>query len=190
MFNNCFLLKNIMMKNLTHSKIGLLVLFSIVITNCDLIKMEANYPGISIYKTNGDYFNMVDMGMKGDRIVRYEGLHGAPYKLTISKDDTVYNRRVYLDDGYVLDTEADERYDVFLNLSFKEYFIMEEKFETLLILKDTLRKYILDKDPYVEFYRETIFHQKFSSLNIMNDTAEINNIIRNGEIEKYFERIK
>ncbi len=48
---------------------------------------------------------------------------------------------------------------------------------------DTLRKYILDKDPYLEYYRcITTF--------TLEDSLEIKEIILNGEIEKYFERLK
>lgn len=48
---------------------------------------------------------------------------------------------------------------------------------------DTLRKYILDKDPYLEFYECT------TTLNL-GDSVKINQIILRGEIEKYFKRLK
>ncbi len=48
---------------------------------------------------------------------------------------------------------------------------------------DILRKYILDKDPYLEVYR------CITTLEL-KDSIQINEIIQNGEIEKYFKRLK
>ncbi len=159
-------------------------------TSCDIIKTEATYPGISIYKTNGDYFDLVDIGMKGDDIFRTNGYHDNSSRLIFTENDTIYTRRLRLFNGYILDTEADERYDVFLKFTFKEYFLEEEKYDEKLVPDDILRAHILDKNPYVEYYRETTYPKKFLPLDIVKDSAEINNIIRNGELEKYFERIK
>jgi hypothetical protein len=51
---------------------------------------------------------------------------------------------------------------------------------------DTLRKYIIDKDPYTEFYRNKTDVKRL----YLSDSLEINEIILNGEIDKYFEKIK
>jgi len=147
-------------------------------------------PGIAIYKTRGDYFNLVDIGMKGDNIFRIPSFRADKYKLIFTDSDTIYKYRYRLINGYILDAEADENYDVFLSLLFKRYLLMEENYIVYSLPEDTLRKYILDKDPYIEFYRETYYPHRFSLENLANDTTGINAIIRNNELEKYFEKIK
>ena len=51
---------------------------------------------------------------------------------------------------------------------------------------DTIRKYIIDKDPYTEFYRNKTDVKRFT----LEDSLEIREIILNGEIDKYFEKLK
>lgn len=165
----------------------ILSLFTLIMVGCG--KTEADYPGISIYKTNGDYFDLVDVGVKNGNIIWEIGLFGGQ-SLEFTDTDTVYKSRIRLANGYILDTEASSKYDAYLSLSFKEYYLKELKTEGHTLSKDTLRKYILDTNPYKEYYQETKYPQKYLPPNILNDTAEINTIIRNGELEKYFERIK
>lgn len=50
---------------------------------------------------------------------------------------------------------------------------------------DELQNSIIDADPFIEYYM-ALKPGRF----VIGDTAQINEIIRNGEIEKYFERLK
>jgi hypothetical protein len=158
----------------------ILLLFALMGAGC---KPEALYPGISIYKTNGDYYDLVTIGMKGDKIFRTSHLINDDYRFDYTNNDTVYNRRTRLINGYVLDRESSSEYDVFLSLTFKEYMSKETK--NGYLPHDTLYKYIIDKNPYTEYYRESI-SESFS----ISDTAAINELIRKGELEKYFKREK
>jgi hypothetical protein len=158
--------------------------------SCGLGKDSSRGPGIAIYKTNGDYFNLVDVGMKGDKFIRTESFWNNRYdtfdKMEVVDNDTIYKYRWRLINGYVLDKEADYHQDVFLSLTFKEYLAKEIGMGKSLS-HDTLKKYIIDKDPFTEFYssKSEPYYSYYSI-----DTAEFNSIIRNGELEKYFERLK
>ncbi len=166
---------------------GIFLFISILLWGCGLGKRSTYGPGIAIYKTNGNYFNLVDVGMKGDKFFRTESFWNRRYntldKLIVEDNDTIYKYRWRLIDGYILDKEADCRYDVFLSLTFKEYLLKEIGLGQNLS-HDTLKKYILDKDPFTEFYSSE--SKPYYSI----DTAEFNSIIRNGELGKYFERLK
>lgn len=157
-----------------------ILLLALVGAGC---KPEALYPGISIYKTKGDYYDLVTIGMKGDKIFRTYDLIDNKGRFNYTGNDTVYKRRARLIDGYVLDTESSEEHDVFLGLTFKEYIRKETKYGYLP--HDSLYKYIIDKNPYTEYYRDKI-SEGFS----ISDTAAINELIRKGELQKYFNREK
>jgi hypothetical protein len=154
---------------------------------CDLIKTEADSPGISIYKTRSDYFNLITVGMKRDQVFRiynYWSANDTFERMAVIGNDTVYKRRYKLPNGYVLDEEADERYDVFLNITCKEQFYRE--MHGIAFTNDTIKKYIIDKDPYLEYYR---FKKDLPAMWI-EDSLKIKQIILDGEIDKYFEKVK
>lgn len=159
-----------------------ILLFSLMEAGC---KPVPTSPGISIYKTRGNYYELVTIGMKGNRIFR-SSYTSELYKFDYTGNDTVYKKRARLINGYVLDTESSDEYDVFLGLTFKEYMRKETKYGYLP--HDSLYKYIIDKGPYTEYYREKIYEMSegFS----ISDTAAINELIRKGELQKYFNREK
>ena len=71
-------------------------------------------PGFAIYKTNGDYFNLVDIGMRDGSVVRTPTFISG-YKLEIEGDRITYKNRLKLDEGYILDKEASPN-DAFLDI--------------------------------------------------------------------------
>lgn len=176
---------NLLTKNLATMKTTILkisvfvLLFALMGAGC---KPAPTSPGISIYKTNGDYYELVTIGMKGNKIFRTSHLINDQYRFNYTNNDTVYKRRARLINGYVLDTESSEEYDVFLSLTFKEYMRKETKYGYLP--DDSVYKYIIDKDPYTEYYREKI--SEMSEGFSISDTAAINELIRKGELQKYF----
>lgn len=171
-------------------KISTILLIFTLNFSCDVLKTEGDYPGVSIYKTKGDYFNLVDIGMKGDEIYRTCSFWNPRYnsltKMIIRDNDTIYSFRCKLVNGYVLDAEADENTDVFISMTNKDHLVWQIANEIGAIPHDTLRKYILDKAPYIEFYRNRTDVKRL----YMEDSLEINEIIKNGEIDKYFEKLK
>ncbi len=171
------------MKRLFSKFIILIILAFTLCFSCEKFKTSDLGPGISIYKTNGNYFNLTTVGMKENRIFR---VYSYSEKIDVIDDDTIYKYRKKLQDGFVLDAEADERYDVFLSLSVKKYIEMENTLNTFCLPDDTLKKYIFDKDPYIEFYRNKTDVKRF----FLSDSLEIMEIIRNDSIDKYFEKLK
>lgn len=175
-------------------KLLLIILLAWFNYSCDIFSTEDLPPGISIYKTWGDYFNLVDIGMKGDKIYRsnkfFNSSNNSYHFIEFKNNDTLYTRRYKLPNDFILDSEADERYDVFINMTHKEHLKREiensEKGLGIPVQEDTLRKFILDRDPYTEFYRNKTKVKRLS----ISDSLEIKEIILNGELDKYFEKFK
>jgi hypothetical protein len=168
----------------------LFIFYTILYTGCELFKNESIAPGISIYKTRGDYFDLVTIGMKGEIIFRRSSFSLDKYRFIFSDTDTIYKFRIRLINGYILSFEADEKYDVFLDLTFKQHILLEKKTGHNTLSDDTLVNHILDKNPYIEFYRDKADPRRFSNIPENVDTSEINKIIKDGKIEQYFTRIK
>ena len=142
------------------------------------VKTEAQYPGVSVYKTRGDYFDKITVGINDkDKIFR------GPFDSF--KDDTIPKNRARLINGYVLDAEGDLKYDAFLNMSIREYNNWLEEYDMDYLPNDTAWKYMLDKDPYIEYYRA-----KDRDMFIGLDTTGLNQIILDGQLEKYFNKLK
>jgi len=158
--------------------------------SCDLKDDKEIAPGITIYKTNGDYFKIGTIGIKDNQIFRKPSFTLDTFKFFYRDQDTIYKYRAKLIYGYVLDCESDENYDVFLNLNFKQWMLLEKTCERTTLPDDTLRNHILDENPYIEFYRDNAVPRKFSPLVEDVDTAEINQIIRDGKLEQFFTRLK
>ena len=110
--------------------------------------------------------------------------------LEFRSNDTVYTQRYRLQNGYILDSEAGLDHDVFVDLTHKEHLrreiINSDLGLGIAIPHDTLRKYILEQDPYIEFYINRTDVKRL----YIRDSLEINEIIKNGEIDKYFKKLK
>lgn len=161
-----------------------------LMTSCgDLFNNHTDAPGISVYKTKGDYFYLTTIGMKEDRIFRTSAWAQETSRIIISNTDTIYKNRIRLDNGYILDFEADNRYDVFLDLTFKQHIVLEKKYPGG-IPHEILKSHILDNNPYVEYFNDTSEPRKFNHTVETVDTSELNAIIRDGKLSQYFERLK
>jgi hypothetical protein len=158
-------------------------------SSCDRLKTEAQYQGVSLYKTRGDYYDKVTVGIKKNenRIFRTPYVSGGA--LTYTGTDTIPKSRAKLVNGYILDSEADLNYDAFLSMSYKELLLWEEKYGETSFIIDTAWKYILDKDPYIEFYKVKNSNM-FVSDTSHCDTTGLNQIILEGKIEEYFTKLK
>lgn len=160
----------------------LVTLFFLIIgTGCEKAGKEVLEPGLSIYKTQNDYFNNVHTNLMDGEVYYKQSLRG---KVVVEDNgDVHYKFRVNLIDGYIL---ADEHSSTaaFLNYTNKEYYEME--IQGFLPSLDEIENSIIDSDPFLEFYYDPTYPRVFE----MSDTARINEIIKNGEIEKYFERLK
>ncbi len=160
----------------------------IVLTVFSCIRVADTTPGLSIYKTKGDYFNKAFVFKKSSGIYMVPAYYNSRYntitsKIKITDTDTVYTRSIKLIDGYILAAEGSKDM-AFLSFTFKEYLRYEIK-NGHHPTDEELLNGIID-DPFIEFYYDPQRPRRFE----LSDTAEINQIIRNGELEKYFKRIK
>jgi hypothetical protein len=73
-----------------------------------------------------------------------------------------------------------------MNWTLNEYLNYEIKYQDGMVPIDTLNAHILDANPFTELYYDPIRPRKFE----LSDSAEINQIIKKGELGKYFKRIK
>ena len=175
-------------------KLLTLLVFGIFLSlgfGCSEKNLQETVPGLAVYKTKGDYFRNAYCFMKpsGDIYMepsfynpRYQSIDP---RIEITPSDTVYTLRVKLIDGYILGGEVGENM-VFLDLTFKDYLNYEITHNTSSIPDSVLKEHILDDDPFLELYIDVNRPRKFE----LSDTALINQMIRNGELEKHFEKIK
>ena len=151
---------------------------------CDWIYNSPVLYNVDLYKTRGDYRHLYTINLSGDEISAINCWERDKTLWSGLNQDTICDRRQYGANSYVL-SETNRLTDVYLSLTFKEIVIKEIAMNNPghALPDDTLRKYILDKDPYLEFWRCTTTLE-------LRDSVKINEIIRNGEIEKCFERLK
>lgn len=166
----------------------LILLLFIVLTNCN--KTDDNYWDgelhMIVYKTRADYFKYVNVW--GDNI-------SAPSTLTLKdtdriavvENDTIYKLRWRLQDNYVMGLVIHQS-DGFTDMTFAEIVSYNEKNpnENGYPLHDIFKR-VIDKDPFLEFYKDEnhIFFKGDSA-----DIIKVNQLIRDGELEKYFKKIK
>jgi hypothetical protein len=177
------------MKNLFKSKNLFLLIFIAFISfnNCSDSTTRISDPTIktNVYKTKKDYFNYVNTW----------GKNNAPSSLNLADSDqiavvgidTVYKLRWRLEDNYVMGLAIGDE-DFFTDMTFAEIVAYNETYpEKLNYPIDEIFKRVIDKDPFLEFYIDegNVFYKRDSS-----DIAQINQLIKDGELEKYFKRIK
>jgi len=161
-----------------------------MLSSCDKISTEADYKGVSLYRTKGDYFEnvVVWMSRDGDKIA---GNPAFPLSnLNITKTDTINRNRARIVDGYVLDGEGTLR-DAYLSFTYKEYLLWLERYDELSFPVDTVWKYMLDLDPYLELWRAKD-NEAFTANSEVSklDTVDLKQIILDGKIEEFFTRLK
>jgi hypothetical protein len=153
----------------------ILILLSLVaLSNCRKNDEAPIYK--YIYKTKGDYFNFVSCYLKKDNI-HFAAIYDPGGKIN----------RTRLAQNYVLDQigfNLNDCNEAFLNLTQDEY-NAKYNYDTVLKYKDkpdSIEKYVVYKDPFIELYQ--------LKDNTTIDTAHLNDIIRKGELEKYFTKLK
>ncbi|TDO03130.1 hypothetical protein DET65_2612 [Sunxiuqinia elliptica] len=164
-------------------KIGILLLaFALMGAGCEKdTPSETLAPGLVIYKTKKDYFENVHTWLKDGKVIFIQSFH---QKIELDNEGYAsYKFRSKLIDGYVLAAEHPVT-TAFLSYSIQDYSEMEA--EGSHPSMDEIENNIIDDDPFVEYYYDATSPRTFE----MRDTAQINEIIRNGEIEKFFRKLK
>lgn len=159
-------------------------------SNCQ--KIERTAPGLCVYKTKGDYFNYVSITMEDGRIIFMPDYYNSARnsidsRLEITETDTIYTGRFKLINGYIISEETTKN-SVFVDFTFAEYlrYDIEHPGDDGGITRDVLLDNILDDDPFLELFYDSNRPRKYG----LSDTSLVNQIIRDGELEKYFDRLK
>ncbi|MEA1875149.1 MAG: hypothetical protein U9N51_12105 [Bacteroidota bacterium] len=164
------------MKNSKKIFIFLFFLSFFMYLSCPFYIDSQNYE-LCIYKTKNDYSENVPVELSKDntRITSFSGPRGFsdryPLKLT---NNYLLGGTFGINTGFlsITKTEYKENYDVAPG-------------------PDSLYALLIDKDPFKEFYYHNRGYDVFCNEDIDGlDTARINDIIMNGELELYFERLK
>jgi len=154
-------------------------------------------PGLAVYKTMSDYFYNVSMGINKNGELYgfpsyYDSRSNRPInpRIKITDDDTVYAWRAKLINGYIISEEIGDN-SVFVDFTHKEYLKHEiENPEISGVAPCILSEHILDNDPFIELFIDKNRPRKYSLIGSLSDTILINQMIRDGELGKYFERVK
>ena len=140
-------------------------------------------PGFAIYKTKKDYFFNVSVTPMSDHIFSPELKEGGS-RITLYKGKYYYTERYRLSDNYVVSLEVATN-SYFTSLSYDQY-IREELAPIVGETNSKVINSIIDHDPFIEFYH---------SSNAINGKTwitvdELNQIIKEKNLEKYFTKIK
>jgi len=149
------------------------------------IKFYPTIPGFSVYKTKTDYFFNVPITPYEDFYHTYEINENCPC-LTLYKGKYYYNERCRLINGYVVDSGCGVDSN-FTSLSFDTY--IREKLSPLFnqgASNPRVISSIIDREPFVEFY--------YSEKNLEDKNgftiSDLNQLIKENQLEKYFKRLK
>jgi hypothetical protein len=175
-----------MKKHLNIKTIALAIISIGYIAGCGKGESDLG-PRSSIYKTKGDYLNYVHIwaGTRAPNI--YTVKDG---RIKIEGGDTISANRLKLIDGYIFAEEANPS-DYFTDITFAELTGYNENHPDLFP-KDSMFERVIDEEPYLEFYIDKAYEFGISNLDEFDllTVEQLNEIIQNGELEKYFDRVK
>ncbi len=146
----------------------------------------SSLPGISIYKTKGDYRNYLGVCLDSLGNISCTPLFGNDSSIVQkdNKGDYVLKRRYTLKNGYMLgDIYLDYAFtDITVNEMVNKYLEAGPSFWT----NDKYYERLIDKDPFIEFYYLDGINKRPRIFTI----SEINNMIENGTLETVFTKLK
>ena len=141
--------------------------------------------GFAIYKTKKDYFFNVPIRPYEGFIQSYE-FNDKTAQITLYKGKYYYNERYRLINDYVVSTMIGSD-SYFTSLSFDTY--IREKLSDEFNQGATNPKVInsiIDRDPFTEFYYSDKRIEGKAGFSI----SELNQLIKDKNLEKYFQKIK
>jgi hypothetical protein len=172
-------------KALKNASFVLFILFLILILSCndnkDISGVEE--PSFSIYKTKNDYYYNVHTWV--DKVPMEFRIFEKKYFKT--GNDTIEILRIRLEDGYVLAYSTGHD-NYFTDITFGEFYSFCEKNSPETFPLDSVLERVVDQDPFIEYYYDTSYN--YLPIDDPEDLEKINEIIRNGELESYFKKVK
>lgn len=142
-------------------------------------------PGFAIYKTKKDYYFNVSVTSYDFGILCPELKENDP-GITLYKNKFYYTRRFRLNDNYIASFEVGSN-SYFTSLNYDEYIRQKLAPSYNQGLSNTkVINSIVDRDPFTEMY----YSQKIINGKTEITIAEINQLIKEKNLEKYFTKIK
>ncbi len=163
------------MKN--NSVLKLFLFFLVFVLMQSFSCRKKNDVPIWVYKTKHDYSKLVSVELSKDKskIVAFPGPNDLNEKWPVK-----------LINGYFLNGTFGQN-SGYLSLSIEEY-----NTHAVALSPDSLYKLLIDKDPFECFYErydnDNLFRDEYVPCGI--DTTFINNLIKNGELDVYFNKLK
>ncbi|MDR1730323.1 MAG: hypothetical protein LBR52_06645 [Prevotellaceae bacterium] len=158
-------------------KIQILLLLTIAMTGCEMFghwPVDDDNAPVVVYRTNNDYSQNVRVTISSGKV----------------SSDVWWHYNVTLINGYYA-----EMINVSTNIAYLSFIIseIEERRNNgeREFTREELEQYIIDSDPFIDYYEEkSDYYGQFKLKNGIIDVAKLNNIIENGELEKYFYKVK
>lgn len=126
-------------------------------------------PPTIVYKTRGDYFKLVPVILSEDRSRIVSFPHFSDLMI-----DGKFTYPSPLEEGYLLDNRGINTRAAFLKFSYEDYYNMDNIPDA-----ERLMNYILDDNPFLEFYNLGPRGRFTDPVN------QINEMIRNGELKNF-----
>ncbi|MCF8359110.1 MAG: hypothetical protein K9H26_10150 [Prolixibacteraceae bacterium] len=144
-------------------------------------------PGISVYKTNKDYFDKITLGLTDEgKLIFSPGYTLTDSRITVDDDGNVsVNTRWRLKSGYIVDKESYIN-RVFTDITFREYVEWNAQNGEPCWPDSLLLPRITDKDPFTEFYYYDGLNKPDQNFTL----GKINDMIEDGTIETVFTKLK
>ena len=146
----------------------------------------SSWPAISVYKTKGDYFSNITVGIDDKKAISsYPDYNVKSDNVLVNKNGEYnFKYKWLLKSGYIVVQGGDFNCAV-TNISLTEYINFNEPFKTNW---DTvmLAARIIDKNPFTEFY----YLNGTNKPHVIFTIGEINDMIENGTIEEQFTKLK
>jgi hypothetical protein len=175
----------------------LLAVFTISIIFVSCNKDELDYtdesiivnsePSISIYKTKGEYFNYIYVGIDSVENITMSPSYNSndPCIRIDSHGKVTYNQRWKLKSGYTVCKEMRFNDMAFTNITFQE--VIEYTDKNGPDIPDAwFKSRIIDKDPFTEYYWLGGLNKPIKEFTL----GQINDMIEKGTIETVFTKIK
>ena len=175
---------------------SLLLIIVILLANCkksnidyyDESKIVNNTPGLSIYKTNGDYIDFIHFQLDSNNIITmspcYKPTNSS--RIIIDKDGNVHqNFRYKLKSGYIVSNNANISY-TYTDITFQEYFDITNESGEWYIPNSLLKQRIVDRNPFTEYYYLNGLNGNYREFTL----GEINDLAEEGNLESVFTKLK
>lgn len=146
-----------------------------------------NSPGIAIYKTRGDYFNLVVVKVDSiNNITMTPGYIKSDPRVLISENENItFSNRWRLKSGFVVAKEVSINYS-FTNITLKEFVDYTTKYNSGAWTDEMILPRIIDRDPFLIYYHMSGIKQGEKKFTL----GELNDMIEDGTIEEQFTKLK